>query len=95
MTPFKILKFLFFTPKYVSVPRRALFGIRPRRRCFVYRLCPNYTQNAAPFQSLLQSQEDFLGKKTRFFFGQRLTILKPALSGHTESSLQRGRDTVK
>ena len=35
MTPFKILKFLFFTPKYVSVPRRALFGIRPRRCCFV------------------------------------------------------------
>ena len=91
MTPFKILKFLFFTPKYVSVPRRALFGIRPRRRCFVYRLCPNYTQNAAPFQSLLQSQEDFLGKKTRFFFGQRLTILKPAFSGGQKALYNGGK----
>ena len=95
MTPFKILKYLFSHRNTFFLSRRGLFGIRPRRRCFVYLLCPNYTQNAAPFQSLLQSQEDFLGKKTRFFFGQRLTILKPALSGRAESSLQRGRDTVK
>ena len=91
MTPFKILKYLFSHRNTFFLSRRGLFGIRPRRRCFVYRLCPNYTQNAAPFQSLLQSQEDFLGKKTRFFFGQRLTILKPAFSGGQKALYNGGK----